>query len=73
MKILLKEIRHKKHLTLLQLSLRSGVSVSEISHIETGIRNPKIGVMCNLAKALNVQISDIVDCQKENDNDKKEE
>ena len=62
-KILLKSIRLQKDLTRTQLSERSGVSVAHIGYIERGEREPTAIVLCRLAKALNVSVNDILDCE----------
>lgn len=67
MKILLKEIRLKKGMTQLQLSVISGVSQNSISDIEEGRHFPSVLKMCKLAKALNVTIQELIDCEKLND------
>lgn len=63
LKVLLKQIRKNQNLTIVQLSVLSDVSESEISYIENYQRIPSLEVVCKLAKALNVQVTDIVDCQ----------
>lgn len=53
-KILVREIRRKKNLTIMQLAELSGISKSHISEIETGAQLPSILVLCALAVALDV-------------------
>lgn len=43
------------------LSLESKVAMSEISIIETGKRNPRVGTLLRLARALGVRVADLVD------------
>lgn len=64
MKIHLQEIRWKREYSIEQLSMLSGVSVSQISRVENGLSNPTIDVVCRLAKALGCTISDLVDCKE---------
>lgn len=58
-KILVKEVRNKKGITLRQLSDLSGVSKSQISFIENGESNPTLLVMLMLAKALQVDLKEL--------------
>lgn len=60
----LKKLRKENKLTLKELSIKSGVSVSFISDIENMRRNPSIETLESLAKALNVSINVFFD--KEN-------
>ncbi|MBO5004614.1 MAG: helix-turn-helix transcriptional regulator [Clostridia bacterium] len=57
--ILLKQIRHEKKVTLTKLSDRSGVSVSHISDIENNYKMPSLLVSVKLAKALDVEITEL--------------
>lgn len=43
------------------LSEKSGVSKSEINYIENGVKMPRVDVLCALAKALDVDITDLID------------
>jgi transcriptional regulator with XRE-family HTH domain len=55
------KIRKKKKLTQCQLAEKSGVSYNTIIKMERGgIKNPKIGTVIKLAKALSVKIDDII-------------
>ena len=58
MKIILnvKQIRTERHMTLKQLSLKSGVSTTHISDIENGERGASLKIMVKLAKAFNLPI-----------------
>ncbi len=51
---LLRDVRKKKQLTIMQLSKLSEVSKSHISEIENGKQVPSILVLCRLAYALGV-------------------
>jgi len=62
MKIKLCQIRQEKRLTTRQLEKLSGVSHSCITKIETGESMPTVIILCKLAKAMNVKIEDLVDC-----------
>ncbi len=56
----IKKIREEKGMTLLELSDLSGISVGYICHLEKGSRkNPSLGVMEKIAKALNKTIADV--------------
>ena len=58
-KVLIKDIRLEKNITLSVLSRRSGVSLSHLSDVENERKNPSLLVMVRIAKALNVQITDL--------------
>ena len=66
MKIMLKQVRHNKNMTLRQLSALSGISSSEINRIENGEFQPTMLTLCYLAKALGVTLCTIVSCDDEN-------
>lgn len=53
----LKAIRQNKGLTQLDLELESGISRTEISRIENGLKNIEFYTLVKLAVALDVQIS----------------
>lgn len=57
--ILVKSIRKKKNLTLEQLSERTGISKSHINDVENENKEPGISIMVRLAKALDVEITDL--------------
>jgi len=55
-----KKIREEKGMTLVKLSELSGVSVGYLCHLEKGSRkNPSIGIMEKISKALNKSITEI--------------
>lgn len=58
MKIILnvKQIRTERHMTLKQLSIKSGVSTTHINDIENGKKGASLEVMVRLAKAFNLPI-----------------
>lgn len=57
--ILLKEVRRRKKLTLNKLSEKSGISTTHINDIENNIKSPSLFVMIKLAKALDVEITEL--------------
>ena len=62
MKVLLETMRKRRNLNQRELSERSGVPQPMISEIERGIvRNPQIGTMYKLAKALKCTIDDLIE------------
>ena len=62
MKVLLESMRKRRNLNQRELSDRSGVPQPMISEIERGIvRNPQIGTMYKLAKALKCTIDDLIE------------
>lgn len=63
MKINLRELRVKNNLTVRGLARISGVSASAISRIENGMVIPSLLTVCKLCNALDVQMSDMVDCK----------
>lgn len=56
----LRELRTKNNLTLKELSAKSGISVSFISDIENGRRNPSIETLKTLANALGVSADEFL-------------
>ena len=55
-----KKVRLEKGITLVKLSEMSGVSVGYLCHLEKGSRkNPSIGIMEKISKALNKSITEI--------------
>lgn len=57
--ILIKEVRQKKKVTLSKLSEKSGISSTHINDIENNIKSPSLFVMIRLAKALDVDITEL--------------
>ena len=57
--ILVKELRKNNNLTLGQLAERTGVSKSHINDIENGLKEPGLSVLVRLAKALDVQVTEL--------------
>lgn len=57
--LLIKEIRKQKNITLDELSRRSGVSKTHINDIENNRKEPTLTIAISIAKALNVQLTDL--------------
>ncbi|MFR2533679.1 MAG: helix-turn-helix domain-containing protein [Clostridia bacterium] len=57
--ILLKQVRKKKKVTLKKLSDKSGVSTTHINDVENNLKSPSLLVMIQLAKALDVEITEL--------------
>lgn len=57
--ILLKQVRQKKKITLKKLSEKSGVSTTHINDVENNLKSPSLFVMIQLAKALDVEITEL--------------
>ena len=57
--MLIKEVRKERNLTLSQLSERTGISKTHINDVENGLKEPGLSIMVSLAKALDVQITDL--------------
>ena len=62
-KILLKIVRHRKGISIRDLSRKSGVSGAQISYIERGRKRPTIDTLYKLARALNVPITELYLCE----------
>ena len=56
----LQRLRREKELSQEELSDRSGVHQTYLSGVERGKRNPTVGVLEKIAKALDVDVADIV-------------
>lgn len=57
--MLIKNVRETKNVPLNRLSYKSGVSASHINDIENNLKMPSLLVMVKLAKALDVQITEL--------------
>lgn len=55
--ILLKKVRKQKHITLVQLSDKTGISTTHINDIENNLKEPSFSMMIRLAKGLDVELS----------------
>jgi len=49
-------------MSICELSKLSGVSVSHISNIEKGLKYPTLPTLCKIAKALDVDCSELFSC-----------
>lgn len=56
----LKKLREKKSLSISELSQRSQISVTELDAYESQSELPRIGILIRLAKALQVNVADIL-------------
>lgn len=63
-RILLKEIRKEKHLTLEELSKITNISKSHLNYIEKGERKATIDVLCQIAKALNIDEKNLYEVEE---------
>ena len=59
-KIMLKEIRAKRKITLRQLEAASGISISTLSRIEKGQVSPTLFELDRIAVALDVSLWDLI-------------
>lgn len=59
MELLIKEIRRKQNITLEELARISGISKTHINDIENNKKEPTLSVAIAIAKALNVQLTDL--------------
>ncbi len=50
----IRELRHERGLTQSDVAERAGVSLKYVSQIERGSRNPTLGVLLQLGRALDV-------------------
>ena len=57
--MLVKEVRRSKGMTIAGLARKSGVSASHLSDIEKNFKIPSLLVMVRIAKALNVDITEL--------------
>lgn len=57
--ILVKDVRLKKGVTISALAKKSGVSAAHLSDIEKNFKSPSLLVMVRIAKALNVDITEL--------------
>ena len=57
--MLVREVRQEKGMTIAGLSRKSGVSASHLSDIEKNFKIPSLLVMVRIAKALDVDITQL--------------
>jgi transcriptional regulator with XRE-family HTH domain len=55
-----RELRQRKKLTQTDVAQRAGISLTYVSEIERGIRNPTLAVIVRLARALDATPSQLV-------------
>lgn len=63
MRILLKQVREQRNLSIRQVEILTKVSKSTISDIETGKVIPRLDVLEQLAAGLKVKISDLIESE----------
>lgn len=63
-KILLKQIRKERKLTLEELSKITNISKSHLNYIERGERKVTIDVLCQIAKSLNIDEKNLYEVEK---------
>ncbi len=57
--ILVKQVRTERNMTLGKLADKSGVSRTHINDIENNLKSPSLFVMIKLARALDVEITEL--------------
>ena len=57
--ILVKDVRQQKGMTIAGLARKSGVSAAHLSDIEKNFKSPSLLVMVRIARALNVEITEL--------------
>ncbi len=62
-KILLKEVRTKRGISLRQLEEMSGVSRAHLNAIELQHKEPRISILIKVAKALEVSIEELYEVE----------
>lgn len=61
MRLLIREYRNQAGLTVRRLSELSGVSVSQIVHLENGGCDALLSTLCKIARVLHMRPPDLVD------------
>lgn len=64
-KILLKEIRTKKNISLRKLENMTGISKSHLNYIENNEKEPTISILVRIALALDVDINELIKIERE--------
>lgn len=59
LKLYVDRIRIEKRMSIRELAARAGISKSHVQRIEAGEVSPSLDVMCRIAKALSVPITDL--------------
>ena len=62
--ILLKDIRKERNISLEQLSKMTGISKSHLNYIEKQEKEPTLSVIVRIAKALNIDETDLYRIEK---------
>lgn len=57
--ILIKDVREQRGMSISSLAKKSGVSAAHLSDIEKSFKSPSLLVMVRIAKALNVEITEL--------------
>jgi len=63
-KILLKQIRKERGLSLKDLERMTGISKSHLNNIERGEKGPSLFVMVRIAIALNIDVKELYEVSK---------
>ncbi|TDC40034.1 helix-turn-helix domain-containing protein [Micromonospora sp. 15K316] len=63
----LRHLRTRRRLTLTEVSERTGISVSTLSRLESGVRRPSLDLLLPLAKAYRVPLDDLVGAPQSGD------
>ncbi|RWJ57713.1 MAG: XRE family transcriptional regulator [Mesorhizobium sp.] len=58
----IQNLRHEQMLSLDALAKRTGLSKGTVVALEKGTANPSIGVLCRLAAAFSLSVSDLLSC-----------
>lgn len=58
-KILVKDVRARKNITLAKLSDKTGISKTHINDIENNLKEPSLSIMVRLAKGLDVDLNEL--------------
>jgi len=66
----IRKIRKKKKISVLNLSLDVGIAHSHLFYIESKRVIPSIDVVVKIAKALNIQLCELIDIQKKKNKNK---
>jgi len=56
----IRQLRRERGLTLAELGRKSGVSISQISEMERGLKSPTVGILIKVAQGLGVRASDLL-------------
>lgn len=64
MKILLRQVRNEKGISLRSLSQKSSISFQQLSKIENQNVDIKLSTLCKIARALKVDPRELFDCEE---------